>query len=177
MRDRVERDVVDAKSPNEIVDVVDMLLVRLGGKECLEKPFTIMDLSDVTHFFERSNAFTHYRNFTWSIMDLLDSNRTGGASINRAGVVTNREELALIVEDRPVFLEQLIHEVPGRAVEVAVAEAATVQFLAEEAQHRGELAEDERAMAAIDVGVANGLINTEKNAGTSTTISRSTTSG
>jgi hypothetical protein len=77
LRDRVERDVVDAKSPNEIVDVVDMLLVRLGGKECLEKPFTIMDLSDVTHFFERSNAFTHYRNFTWSIMDLLDSDGTG----------------------------------------------------------------------------------------------------
>jgi hypothetical protein len=108
LRDRVERDIVDAKSPNEIVDVVDMLLVRLGGEECLEKPFTIMDLSDVTHFFERSNAFTHYRNFTWSIMDLLDSDRTGGSSINRAGVVTNGEELALIVEHRPILLNQAV---------------------------------------------------------------------
>jgi hypothetical protein len=87
-----------------------MLLVRLGGKECLEKPFTIMDLLDVTHFFERSNASTHYRNFTWSIMDLLDSDRTGGASINRAGVVTNREELALIVEHRPILLNQAVDD-------------------------------------------------------------------
>jgi hypothetical protein len=41
-------------------------------------------------------------------MDLLDSDRTGGASINRAGVVTNREELALIVEHRSILLNQAV---------------------------------------------------------------------
>ena len=43
-------------------------------------------------------------------MDLLDSDRTGGASINRAGVVTNGEELALIVEHRPILLNQAVDE-------------------------------------------------------------------
>ncbi len=48
------------------------------------------------------------RNFAWSIMDLLDSDRMGEASINRAGVVTNREELALIVKHRPILLNQAV---------------------------------------------------------------------
>jgi hypothetical protein len=41
-------------------------------------------------------------------LDLLDSDRMGGASINRAGVVTNREELSLIVKYRPILLNQAV---------------------------------------------------------------------
>ena len=43
-------------------------------------------------------------------MALLDSNRMGGASINRAVVVTNREELSLIVKHRPILLNQAVDE-------------------------------------------------------------------
>ena len=82
--DCVERDVVDTELPHKIFDVANMLLVRLGRKKRLKKPFTIMDLPDVTKFFEGTDAFAHNRGFTWSIMDLLDSNRTSGACIHGA---------------------------------------------------------------------------------------------
>ena len=52
----------------------------------------------MTKFFERSDAFAHDGSFAWTIMDFLDSNGTGGASINGADLVANREELALIIK-------------------------------------------------------------------------------
>jgi len=47
MRDLVERDVVNAKSPHEVIDVADMLLVGLWRKQGFEEPTAIVDLADV----------------------------------------------------------------------------------------------------------------------------------
>ncbi len=48
LSDQIERDIIDAETPHEVFDVANVLLVRLRRKEGIEKPFTIMDLPDVT---------------------------------------------------------------------------------------------------------------------------------
>ncbi len=56
---RVERNVIDAELPYEIIDAANVLLVRLCGKECFEEPTTLHDLSYVADLLERSDAFAH----------------------------------------------------------------------------------------------------------------------
>ncbi len=87
-----------------------MFLVGLRRKEGLEQPFNAVDLPDVTQFFERSDALAHDWSFAWTIVDFLDGNGMCGASINRTGVVTNRDELALIIKHRPILLNKVVDE-------------------------------------------------------------------
>ncbi len=51
-------------------------------------------------------------------MDLLDSNRTGRACINGACVIPNREELALLIEHRPIVLNKAIDKSLSRLVKM-----------------------------------------------------------
>ncbi len=46
----------------------------LRFKEGFELPFSTVDLLDVAKLFERSDAFDHNGDFTWAVMDFLDSN-------------------------------------------------------------------------------------------------------
>ena len=43
-------------------------------------------------------------------MDFLDGDRMCRASINRAGVIANRDELALIIKYRPILLDKVVDE-------------------------------------------------------------------
>ncbi len=97
--DLIERDEVDAKSPDEIPDVGDVLLIRFWGKEGLELPLAFMDLMNLTKLFKGGNAFAHDRNLPRTVMNLLDRDGSGVASINNAAVVLDRNELAFIVKD------------------------------------------------------------------------------
>jgi hypothetical protein len=45
--DLVQWDVIHAKSPHEVIDVVHVLLMRLWGEQGLEQPFAAMDLADM----------------------------------------------------------------------------------------------------------------------------------
>jgi hypothetical protein len=45
--DLIEWDIIDTEVPNEVVDVADMLLMGLRGKECFKEPFAVMNLEDV----------------------------------------------------------------------------------------------------------------------------------
>jgi hypothetical protein len=49
----IERNIVHTKMPDKILNISDVLLVRLGGKEGFEQLLATMYLPDVPHFFQR----------------------------------------------------------------------------------------------------------------------------
>jgi hypothetical protein len=106
--DLIERDVIDAKSPYKVINIGDMFLMRFWGKESLELPLAVMDLVNVTKHFKGGDAFAHDWNFPWTIMYLLDRNGSCCTRINDTAVVLDRDELAFVVKDRPVFLNEAV---------------------------------------------------------------------
>ncbi len=102
--DLIERDVIDTKSPDEVFNVGDMFLMRFGGKEGLELPFSVMDLANVATHFEVGDVLTHDRNLSWAVMNLLDRTGSCVTCIDDTAVILDRDELAFVVKDRPVFL-------------------------------------------------------------------------
>ena len=116
--DLIERDVIDAKSPDEVFDVGDMFLMRFWGRENLELPLAIMDLVNVAKCFEGGDAFAHDRILLWAIMNLLDRNGSCCTCIDDTAVVLDRDELAFVVKDRPVFLNEAVDRCLERWVEM-----------------------------------------------------------
>ena len=62
-----------------------------------------MDLSNLPNLFESCYALTHNNGFPWSIMDFLNGNWLGPASINDALVMTDQDKRAVVVEHAPVL--------------------------------------------------------------------------
>ena len=116
--DLIEGDVVDAKSPDEVRNVCDVFLMRFRGKEGFELPLAIMDLANVAQRFEGGDAFAHDRNFSWAVMNLLDRNGSCGTCIDDTAVVLDRDELAFVIKDGPVFLNEAVDRRLKRWVEM-----------------------------------------------------------
>jgi hypothetical protein len=106
--DLIERDVIDTKLPDKVFDVGDMFLMRFWGKEGLELPFVVMDLVNVVKHFEGGDARMHDRNLPWAIMNLLDRNGSCVTCIDDTAVILDRDELAFVIKDRPVFLNEAV---------------------------------------------------------------------
>ena len=106
--DLIERDVIYAKSPDEVFDFGDMFLMRFRGKESLELPLAVVDLANVAEHFECGDAFAHDRNLPWPVMNLLDRNGSCRTCIDDTAIVLDRDELAFVVKDRPVFLNEAV---------------------------------------------------------------------
>jgi hypothetical protein len=114
----IERDVIYAKSPDEVVNVGDMFLMRFRGKESFELPLAVMDLANMAEGFEGGDAFAHDWNLTWSVMNLLDRNGSCCTCVDDAAVVLDRDELAFVVKDRPVLLNEAVDRRLERWVEM-----------------------------------------------------------
>ncbi len=65
--DGIERDVVDAKTPDKVVDMANVLLMEFGCNDSLEEPLPIMNLADVPNFLKGSNGLAHDCNFFWAV--------------------------------------------------------------------------------------------------------------
>ena len=104
--DLVKRDEINTESPNEVLDVGDVLLMRFWCEQGFEEPGSIMDLANVAELFEFSNAITHDGDFTRAVVDLPDGDWSGIASINDTLVIFDGDEQALIVEHRPILLDE-----------------------------------------------------------------------
>ena len=104
----IKRDVIYAKSPDEVINVGDMFLMRFRGKESFELPLAVMDLANMTELFEGGDALAHDRNLTWSVMNFLDRNGSCCTRVDDTAVVLDRDELAFVVKDRPVFLNEAV---------------------------------------------------------------------
>ncbi len=62
----------------------------------------------MTKRFKGGDAFAHDRNLPWTIMYLLDPNGYCCTRINDTAVVLDKDELAFVVKDRPVFLNEAV---------------------------------------------------------------------
>jgi hypothetical protein len=89
MSDRVEGNIVYTKSPDKVVDVENVLLVRLSGKNCFKKPTPVVHLADVSYFCQGQDGLLHDRKLLGPVLNLLDSNRVSITSVNDTLVVPN----------------------------------------------------------------------------------------
>ena len=55
--------------------------------------------------FQRRDMLSHNRYFAGAVINILDAYRAGAACIDRTLVVLDRDELAFVIEHRPVFLQ------------------------------------------------------------------------
>ncbi len=124
--DLIERDVIYAISPDEVIDVGDVFLMRFRDKESLELPLAVVDLANVAERFKCGDAFAHDRNLPWPVMNLLDRNGSCCTCIDDTAVVLDRDELAFVLKDRPVFLNEAVDRCLERWIEMG-----KVQLLAE----------------------------------------------
>ena len=120
--DLVEGDVVDAKAPNKVVYIVDMLLMRLWGQETFKQPLAIVDLPNVSNLFESGNAFPHFWFFTMAVEDFLDGNGMGRAGVDDTFIVSNGYEDCGFVEDGPIFTNERVNLVAGGLIEMREAQ-------------------------------------------------------
>jgi hypothetical protein len=116
--DLIQGNIVYAKSPHKIVNILDVLLVGLRGKQSLEHPSATVNLTNVAQLLQRRDAFSHYRNLPRTVINILHTNRSCRTSVDGTFIVFDGDKLALIVKYRPVFLEEFIDEVAGCTVEV-----------------------------------------------------------
>jgi hypothetical protein len=104
--DRIEGNIINAKLPYEVVDVANVFLVRLWGKNCLKKPMLIVNLVNVSYFLQGRNGSLHYSNLLGSILDLFHCDGVGVASIKNALVIPNWNPYPTLIEHAPVFLDK-----------------------------------------------------------------------
>ena len=93
--DLIEQDVIDTEALNKVVNVADMLLMGVGGKECFEEPFAVMNLADVSKLCKGCNSLPHDGSLLGTIVDFLDADGASRTSFNDTLVVLDRDKLAL----------------------------------------------------------------------------------
>jgi hypothetical protein len=106
--DGVEWSIVDAKPPDKLVNMADMLLMRLRSKHGFEEPTSIVYLAYVANLFQGGDGFAHDRNLLRAVHYLLHQDRVGVPSVDDTFIVLDGNENATIVEDRPVLNNQRI---------------------------------------------------------------------
>ena len=102
----IQRDIFDAKAPDEVLDVSDVFLMGLGGKEGFEEPLTIMDLANLSHLLEGGNTLFHDWNFPLAIVDLLNGDGGSASSVNDTLVVSHGDNSTMLIEHTPIFFDQ-----------------------------------------------------------------------
>ncbi len=102
----IQRDIVYAKAPDEVLDVSDVFLMGLGGKEGFEEPLTIVNLRNLSHLLEGSNTLFHDWYFRLAIADLLNGDGGSTSSVNDTLVMSHGDKSATLIEHTPVFFDQ-----------------------------------------------------------------------
>jgi hypothetical protein len=88
--DLIEQNIIDTEAPNKVVDVADMLLMGLRGKECFEEPFAIMNLVNVRELCKVCHALPHDGRLSGTIVDFLYADGASRTSVNDTLVVLDR---------------------------------------------------------------------------------------
>ena len=124
-RNLIQRDIIDAEPPHELLDGCDMLLMGLWREKCLEEPLAIVDLADVVEFCQISDALPHDWDFAGSVMNFLDSDWLRRPSVDNASIILYGDELPFIVEHAPIFLDEAIDLVSNRCREMGQVQLLT----------------------------------------------------
>jgi hypothetical protein len=117
--DLIQWEVVYTKAPYKIVYVTNVLLMGLRYKQCLKQPFAAVNLTNMPKFLERGNAPPHDRDLSWPVVYLLDANQACAPGINGAFVVLGGDKESFVIENGPVFLQELVNGLLNRRVEMA----------------------------------------------------------
>jgi hypothetical protein len=70
--DGFQRNEVDAKMPNKLINAADVLLVWFSCKKCLEHPFTLCSLNNVSNLGQDHDALTHNDSLAFTVQDFLN---------------------------------------------------------------------------------------------------------
>ena len=98
-------DVVNAEAPDEIVDVLYMLLMGFGRWKGFEEPATISDLVYLSHFLEGSDGPLHDGKLIWPVENLLDDYWRRVLSVNYTFTMLYRDKDSIFVKHWPVLLD------------------------------------------------------------------------
>jgi hypothetical protein len=107
MSDLIQRNIIHTKPPDEILDIANVFLVGLRGKERLEQPLAIVYLTNLANLLKGGSTLTHDRKFPWAVKNLLYGNGGGIASVNDALVIANGREDSTFIEHTPILLDQV----------------------------------------------------------------------
>ena len=107
MGDLIQRDIVDTKAPDKIVNVLDMLLVELGGEESFKRPLIIMDWANLSHLLKGSDTRLHDWYFPLAIVNLLSGYGGSTSSVDNALIVSDGDKSTMLIKHTPVFFDQL----------------------------------------------------------------------
>jgi hypothetical protein len=99
--------------------------MRLGSKDCLKKPSSVVYLPDMPNLFQTGDSFTHERNLLCAVLDFLDRNSGAVPRVNYAFVISHRNKHATIVEHGPIFPNHCIDGILEPAIEVGEVQAFT----------------------------------------------------
>ena len=92
------------------------------SKEGFEKPLSFVDGADLPKIKELGDGLAHDWHLPWSIMDLLNGDRRGVASVNDTLIVLDGDEQASVVEDGPVALDEDVDLLAHRGLEMGEVE-------------------------------------------------------
>ena len=104
--DMVESNVVDAKPPNLIVDVEDILLMWYRSKKGRAKPFAVKDLTNLIDLLQLVNHRLHNFALPRAKVDGLRSNRRRSTSIDIALIIEYRNTHSFRAEDAPLAFDK-----------------------------------------------------------------------
>ncbi len=107
MSDLIKWNIIHTKPPDKILNIVNVLLVGFWGKECLEQPLAVVNLTNLTNLLEGGNTLTHDRNFPWAVKNFLDGNWGGVANVDDALVIMNGCEDTRFIKHTPIFLDEI----------------------------------------------------------------------
>jgi hypothetical protein len=105
--DLIERNKIDAKAPDEVLDIGYMLLVGLGGEKGLKHPRAAMELTNMAELVESGDGLFHDWGLSGAIVDFSNSDGTSSTSIDDALVILDWDEEAFFIKDGPIFLDEV----------------------------------------------------------------------
>ena len=100
----VKRNIIDAKSPYEILDRCDVLLVRLGRQEGLGQPLSLVDLLHMSQLYQLCNCLLNYWRLKWPKGRVPTADRSCIPCVDLALVVFYRGGHTLLAKDSPILL-------------------------------------------------------------------------
>ena len=102
--DGFKSNVISTKSPNKVLNVSGILLVRLGGQKWLGKPFTMINILDMTNFNKLCDGFFNQGSFKRAKSRFSEPYGPIIPSVNFTLVIFDRCSNSLFSEQAPVLI-------------------------------------------------------------------------
>lgn len=109
----VERDVIYAKTPDEVIDVGNVFLMGLWSEKGFTEVRAVKDWPDLAEFEELRDSLTHDGLFTGTVVNLLHIDR-GSTRFDDELVITDGYEEAFFRKNSPILDDEGFYQLFGR---------------------------------------------------------------